>query len=312
MFPKISIIMATYSGGQYLSDQIKSILGQSYKEWQLTIRDDNSRDNTQDVIKEYTQRYPEKIKLVSDRDSNIGTSQNFLRLLNHADTDYVMFCDQDDIWLPDKIEITFNKMREIEEEFGVDIPVLIHTDLKVVDKNLDIVSNSFWKYQHLAPQKGKTLNRLLVQNAITGCTVMINKTLKGKIKLLPEQTIMYDWWISLAAAAFGKIDYVPRATILYRQHDSNNIGAKEWNLGYIMNMARLNRSNLKSILQKTQQQAKAFLDIFRDELTEKDIDSLNVYSTLDRQSFFIKRLNLIKYSFLKMGFLRNIKLFLFV
>jgi len=304
--------MATYNGDQYLSEQINSILRQSCKEWQLTIRDDNSRDNTRDIIKEYTQRYPEKIKLVSDGDDNIGASQNFLRLIGHTDTDYVMFCDQDDVWLPNKIEITFDKMKETEDKFGKNTPILIHTDSKVVDNNLNIISDSFWKFQHLKPQKGKSLNRLIVQNTITGNTVMINKTLKNKIKLLPEQTIMYDWWISLAAVAFGKIDYVPRATILYRQHDSNNIGAKEWSLGYIMNMARLNRSNFKSILQKTQLQAKAFLDIFRDELIEKDIDLLNVYSTLSRQSFFIKRLNLIKYSFLKMGFLRNIGLFLFV
>ncbi|MGB8225666.1 MAG: glycosyltransferase family 2 protein [Sedimentisphaerales bacterium] len=311
MSPKISIIMATYNGEQYLSEQIKSILEQSNKEWQLIIRDDNSEDNTNEVIKKYTQKYPENIKLASDRDSHIGTSQNFLHLLNHADIDYVMFCDQDDVWLPDKIEITFNKMRVIEEKFGAAMPALIHTDLKVVDKNLNIVSDSFWKFQHLFPQRGKTLNRLLVQNVITGGTVMINKALKNKIKLLPEQIIMYDWWISLVTAAFGKIDYVPKATVLYRQHDSNNIGAKKWSLSYIMNKARLNGSNFKSILQ-TQLQAKAFLDVFRDELTEKDIDLLNAYSTLSQQSFFIKRLNLIKYSFFKMGFLRNIGLFLFV
>lgn len=309
MSSKISIIMAAYNGGQYLSEQIKSILGQSYKEWQLIIRDDGSEDASLNIAKEYAQRYPEKIRLITDRDSNIGVSQNFLRLLSYADTDYIMFCDQDDVWLPDKIEITFNKMREIKEEFGADIPVLIHTDLKVVNKNLDIISDSFWKFQHLAPQKGKSLKRLLVQNVITGCTVMINKALKDKIKLLPEQTLMYDWWISLVAAAFGKIDYVPAETILYRQHDNNDIGAKEWSLGYIMNMLISSRSNLKTILQKTQLQAKAFLDVFRNELTENYIDLLNVYSTLDQQNFFIKRLNLIKYGFFKIGFMRNIGLF---
>lgn len=312
MFPEISIIMATYNGGQYLSEQIKSILRQSYKEWQLIIRDDGSGDTSLDVIKEYVRRYPEKIRLITDGDGNIGASQNFLRLLSHADTDYVMFCDQDDVWLPDKIEITFNKMREIEKEFGADIPVLIHTDLKVVDKNLDIISDSFWKFQHLEPQEGKSLNRLLVQNVITGCTVMINKGLKNKLKLLPEQTLMYDWWISLVAAAFGKIDYVSTATILYRQHDNNDVGAKEWRLRYIINMTGLGRGYLKTVLQKTYLQAGAFLNVFRDELTEKYVDLLNVYSTLGKQSFVTKRLNLIKYRFFKIGLLRNIGLFLAV
>ena len=275
MSPKISIIMATYNGEQYLSKQIKSILGQSYKEWQLIIRDDGSCDNTLDVIKEYAQKHPDIIKFITDKDGNVGASRNFLRLLSHAETDYVMFCDQDDIWLPDKIKITFDKIKEVEKKYGLNTPVLIHTDLKVVDKDLNVIANSFWKYQHLNPEKGKTLNRLLVQNVITGCTAMINKALKGKIKLLPEQTIMYDRWISLAAAAFGKIDYVPTATILYRQHDNNIIGVKAWNVRYVMKMLS-GMSSIKTTLQKTQMQAGAFLDVFRDELTEKYIDLLNV------------------------------------
>jgi glycosyltransferase involved in cell wall biosynthesis len=301
--------MATYNGEKYLSKQIKSILKQSHKEWQLIIRDDSSGDTSLGIIKDYVQHYPEKIRLITDEDGNIGVSQSFLRLLGHVDTDYVMFCDQDDVWLPDKIKITLEKMKECEEECGKNTPVLTHTNLKVVDENLNVISDSFWKFQRLDPQKGKRLNRLLVQNTVTGCTVMINNALKDKIKLLPEQTLMYDWWISLIAAAFGKISYVPTATILYRQHDNNDVGAKEWNLSYIMDMARSGRSNLKAFLQKTQLQAKAFLDIFKDELTEKHTDILNAYSILGQQNFLIKRLTLIKYRFFKIGLLRNIGLF---
>lgn len=309
MFPDISILMAAYNGGQYLSEQINSILGQSYTEWRLIIRDDGSSDNSLNMIKEYIRRYPENIRLITDKDGRIGTSQNFLRLLSYADTDYIMFCDQDDVWLPEKISITMDKMRTCQETWGETTPLLIHTDLKVVDASLGPVSKSLWKYQHLDPRQGLSLNRLIVQNVITGCTIMINKALKDKIKLLPEQTLMYDWWISLAAAALGKIDYVPTATLLYRQHDNNDVGAKEWGLHYIMKMAKLGRTHLKTVLQNTQSQAQAFLDLFRDELTNKHIDSLNTYSTLGQQSFFLKRLCLIKYGFLKTGLLRNIGLF---
>lgn len=312
MSPTISIILAVYNGGQYLSAQIESIFAQSYKNWQLIIRDDGSCDNTLDVVNEWAQRYPEKIRLITGGDWNIGVSQNFLSLLSYVDTDYVMFCDQDDVWLPDKIIITLEQAKETEKRYGVNMPVLIHTDLKVADKNLNVIACSFWKYQNLNPEKGRSLNRLLVQNVITGCTVMINKALREKIKLLPEQTIMYDWWIALIAAAFGKIDYVPTTTMLYRQHDKNDIGAKEWKLGYIMNMIRLKRSNLKLLLQKPQQQARAFLDIFREELTERHIGLLAVYSTLDQQSFSVKRLNLIKYRFFKIGLTKNIGLFLYI
>jgi glycosyltransferase involved in cell wall biosynthesis len=229
----ISIIIATYNGGRYLAEQIKSIVEQSYKDWHLLIRDDGSSDNTLSVINEYTRQYPDKIKLLTDNDGNIGASQNFLRLLSYADTEYVMFCDQDDKWLPDKIKITLDKIKVTEEKHGISNPLLIHTDLKVADENLNVISDSFWKYQQLNPEKGKTLNRLLMQNVITGCTVMINRALREKIKSFPQQTLMYDWWIALVASAFGNIDYISQATMLYRQHRENIVGAKAWNFDYV-------------------------------------------------------------------------------
>jgi len=311
MLPKISIIMSAYNGAEHLPQQISSILNQSYRDWQLFIRDDNSSDNTLDIIESYARRYPDKVNVIRDKKRNIGISKSFLSLLNYVESDYVMFCDQDDIWLPDKIKITFDKMRETEEKFGLSTPVLIHTDLKVVDKRLNIVSDSFWRYQHLNPEKGKTLNRLLVQNVVTGCTMMINRALKNKIRFFPKQAIMHDWWASLVAAAFGKIDYVPTSTILYKQHDNSSIGAKEWGMGYMMKMARP-RSGIKATLQKTRIQAGAFLDTFRNELTSEYLNLLDAYSTLDNQAFLIKRCNLIKYRFFKIGFFRNIGLFLTV
>jgi len=295
-----------------LSEQLESIFTQSRKDWQLIIRDDGSSDNTLNIINEYARQYTGIIKVIRDSDGNIGASQNFLRLLSHADTDYVMFCDQDDIWLPDKIKITFDKTKEIEKKYSKNTPVLIHTDLKVVDKDLNVITNSFWNYQHLNPEKGKTFNRLLVQNVITGSTVMINKALKNKIKLLPKQMLMHDWWTSLVAAAFGRIDYVPIATTLYRQHGNNAIGAKGWNMQYILKAAKSGKSEIKTALQKTQLQAKAFLDTYRDDLTDEYLTLLNVYSDLGRQNFFVKRLKIIRYNFFKIGFLRNVGLFLAV
>ena len=313
--------MAVYNGEKYLSEQINSILGQSYKEWQLLIRDDGSRDTSPDIIKDYARRYPDNIRLITDQDGNIGVSQNFLRLLDHADTDYVMFCDQDDIWLPDKIEAAFAKIEDMESQFGKETPVLVHSDLKVCDKNMNIIMDSLWKYQYLDPTKGVTLNRLLVQNVVTGLSVMINKSLKQLIHSIPKDAISYDWWISLAAAAFGKIGYIKFPTALYRQHENNAIGAKKWQVWFAAKTFLFGKDKMlgksaaalaNTILLKTQWQAKAFLDVFKNELTEKYIDLLNVYLTLDRQSFFVKRRNLIKYRFFKIGFLRNIGLFLTV
>jgi glycosyltransferase involved in cell wall biosynthesis len=306
MSPDISIIMAAHNGGQYLSEQIKSILGQSCKEWQLIIRDDGSCDSTPEVIHEYSQRYPENIRSVTDSDGKLGVSGNFFHLLRHADTEYIMFCDQDDIWLPDKIEITLNYMKACESAMGKHLPLLIHTDLKVVDQDARIISDSFWNYQHLAPQQGMQLNRLLVQNVVTGCTVMINRALKNKIQYMPKQALMHDWWIALAAAALGRIDYVPAATVLYRQHNKNNIGARKWGPGHVLKMASLGKTRLRTLIEKTQVQAAVFLDIFGNELTAQSREMLTVYSSMGQMNFFKKRICLVKYGFFKTGFLRNL------
>jgi glycosyltransferase involved in cell wall biosynthesis len=171
MFPEIAIIMAAYNGAAYLPQQLSSILEQTYREWRLFIRDDNSSDNTINIIEDYANRHTGKIRRIEVERGNVGIAQSFLLLLNDVESDYVMFCDQDDVWLPDKIKNTLNRMREIEERYGKTTPALIHTDLTVVAEDLRVLSDSLWDYQHLNPEKGKTLNRLLVQNVITGCTV---------------------------------------------------------------------------------------------------------------------------------------------
>ena len=306
---KILIIITTYNGEHYLSEQIASILKQSCEEWELIIRNDGSIDTTFELIRRYAHRYPDKIRVLSDQLGHIGISESFLQLLNASQADYVMFGDQDDVWLPNKIEVTLKKMKELEGRYGVDMPVLIHTDLKVADEGVNVVAESFWEYQYLNPKTSKSLNRLLTQNAVTGCTMMINKALKDKIKLIPEQAIAYDWWISLVAALFGKIDYVTSPTILYRQHDSNSIGAKEWGLKYINKMARLGRINLRAILLKTQMQAEALLEMYRQELSQEQVKLLIVYSTLNQQDIFMRRFNLLRFGFLKTGFRRNVGLF---
>ncbi|MCX5713490.1 MAG: glycosyltransferase family 2 protein [Candidatus Omnitrophica bacterium] len=309
-FSRVSIIMASYNGSRFLKEQIESILAQTYGDWLLIIRDDGSRDGTVSLIKEYLQKYPGKIKFLSDNDGHLGISGNFFRLISLADAPYIMFCDQDDVWLPDKIEATLDKMKKLEEASGADTALLVHTDLKVADEGLDVIAESFWRYQNLAPEKGKKLNRLLAQNVITGCATMINRALKEKIRLIPGEAISYDWWVSIVAAAFGKIGYIPKPTMLYRQHAGNNIGAKRWGLSYIKERITTGMGDLRETLLKTQRQAGAFLKIYGDELPPKSAETLTVYSNLGRQNLIVKRLDLIRYRFFKIGFQRNIGLFL--
>ena len=143
----IVILLSTYNGEKYIKQQLDSLFSQTYKDFEIIVRDDKSMDNTLEILKSFD------IKLV-DSTQNLGAKKSFASLLEYAiqnsDAEYFMFCDQDDIWEKDKIEKTLKKMEEMGSEFG-NVPLLVHTDLKVVDEKLNILSASMWKYQNINP-----------------------------------------------------------------------------------------------------------------------------------------------------------------
>ena len=227
----VAICLATYNGERYLSEQLDSILAQTYQNFHLFIRDDHSKDGTVSILEKYSENHPDKITVINDPNLSGGSSQkNFASILNWVkkqfNFEYFMFSDQDDFWLPNKIQISLEKIRKIEKNF--DGPVLIHTDLRVVDKDLKTLGESFFAYRALDPSK-HDLRHLLIQNNITGCTMLWNKKLNDIVDISSDEVAMHDWWMALVACCFGKIDYVNEPTILYRQHGDNVVGATNVN-----------------------------------------------------------------------------------
>ncbi len=222
----IDILLATYNGEKYLSQQIDSIIAQTCKDWQLLIRDDLSTDNTVNIIKSYTRRHPDKIRLIEDNKGHLGLARNFEALLESAQSEFIMFCDQDDIWLPNKIELTLNTMKAARQTWP-NAPLLVHTDLKVVDETLKPIAESFWKLNRISPESDCQLKKIIYQNIVTGCTVMINKKAKEISMPFPPEASIHDWWIALNVVKYGKILHMAMPTVLYRQHTANLIGAKK-------------------------------------------------------------------------------------
>lgn len=219
--------MAVYNGDKYLAQQIDSILAQTFTEWKLIICDDNSSDKSFDIIEKYRNMYPNKITAYRNNVSSGSAQANFMSMLKYSETEYTMFSDQDDIWLPNKLDLTIAKMHQMETKYG-NIPLLVHTDMTVVDSELQELSHSFMKYSGLNPRK-RDFNHLLVQNNISGCTMMINRAVLNLVNgVPPTNMIMHDWWIGLTASAFGKVDYIEKSTSLYRQHKNNELGAKHY------------------------------------------------------------------------------------
>jgi len=306
----IDILLATYNGDSYLDEQINSLLNQEFSDWRLLARDDCSNDGTAELLESYADRYSERVTVLPNHGSNLGPRGNFFELMQNADADYIMLCDQDDVWMPGKIARTLEKMRQMESEYGRDKPLLVHTDFKVVDENLNVLADSGWRYQKTDPYRGASINRLLVQNVATGCTVMINRALRDLALPAPPEAIMHDWWLALVAGTFGRIGYVSGPLLLYRQHSVNIVGAKSWGAVRFLKQV-VSLEDVRSALLKTQRQASAFLERYKTTLTSQNRQIVQAFSQLGDKGFFGKRVCLLRYGFFHAGFLRKVGMFLF-
>ncbi len=303
----VTILLSTYNGEKNLKEQLDSLRNQTYKNIKIVARDDSSTDNSLGVLKAYDIE-------VMPQDENLGPSGSFAALLEYAlksDSSYFMFCDQDDVWEEEKIEKTLIKMRELESKFG-DIPLLVHTDLEVVDEDLETLDKSFWHFEHINPNVN-AFSRLLIQNTITGCTVMINRKLAELAMPISSNAIMHDWWLGLVASQFGKIDYMDKALIKYRQHGGNSIGAKGFNyFSVFLKFYKIfykNELYLKH-LHVNIKQAESFLERYRDDLDDSTVEMLEEFVDIELKSFWQKRKIVLKYKLLKQGFIRNLGLLL--
>lgn len=296
----VALILSTYNGERYLWEQLDSLFSQTYTNFDIIARDDLSSDSTLKILGNYN------VDILYSKE-NLGAKKSFAEILNYVvlnkNSSYFLFCDQDDIWKEDKVEKTLIKMKELEQRFG-DIPLLVHTNLEIVDEELRSIDRSFADFQKINLNKSE-FNGLLMQNVITGCTMMINKRLAQKCLPMPSEAIMHDWWIGLVASKFGKIGYIDEATVQYRQHGNNAIGAKSFSIGFVF------ESIFKKItLDANIAQARGFLEKFQSELNDETLKMLKEFAEIEQKTWWQKRKLLWKYKLLKHGIIRNIGLFL--
>lgn len=215
---KLYILLATYNGNKYIAEQLDSLLCQTYTDFHILISDDGSNDSTVSIINHYCETY-KKIKLLPPKNKKMGVCGNFEYLLENADdADYIMFCDQDDIWQPDKVLLAMASMKKEETLHTNQTPILVYSNMQYVSSDLTSIS-----YLSICVEQ-KNKPTLLVQNYIYGCTMLLNKCLYLLLLPISKNADNHDAWTSLVACMTGKIVYIPDKTILYRQHDSNASG----------------------------------------------------------------------------------------
>ena len=216
---KVNILMSTYNGQQFLTEQIRSIQDQSYTDWTLFIRDDGSSDNTKEILKDF-ERQDSRIHLIdSDKSDNLGVIKSFHKLVNHDRADYYFFSDQDDVWLLNKLELSLKEA----QNYLADLPLMVYMDLKVVNQDLEIMTESMVKSQ--SHHANTELVQELTENTVTGGVAMINHAL-AEMWQETDDILMHDWYLALLASAFGNLVFIDQPGELYRQHSDNVLGAR--------------------------------------------------------------------------------------
>ncbi|SYX86444.1 glycosyltransferase family 2 protein [Paenibacillus alvei] len=219
---KVQILLSTYNGEKFLAEQLDSLLQQTYSKLLIAIRDDGSTDQTKNIIQEYTKKYPDKIKFYCEK--NTGVIPSFFKLLSDyilEEADYVCFCDQDDVWMPEKLERAIKSL----ERSSKDIPMMYVTSTQMVTEALEPLN--VWPP---VPRRQPTFYNALIENIAVGATIMMNRSAVHKLQShMPnlEKIVMHDWWTYLVISAFGNVIYDEVPSIYYRQHQSNVIGGQK-------------------------------------------------------------------------------------
>lgn len=287
---KVNILMSTYNGQRFLSEQICSIQEQTYRDWTLLIRDDGSSDQTREIIREFV-RQDSRIQFIdADTNDNLGVIKSFHRLVHYDVADYYFFSDQDDVWLPNKLEVSLKKA----QTYPVDLPLMIYMDLKVVSQDLEIMTESMIRSQ--SHHANTELVQELTENTVTGGVSMINHCL-AKMWQETEGILMHDWYLALLASAFGKLSFIDQPGELYRQHSDNVLGArtlskrlKKW-----FRPHRLFRAYW-DLIKKSQQQASHLLKM---PLSQSNRELIEAFVTIMDKPMFERYQTLKKYGLKK-------------
>lgn len=301
MGPLVDVLLATFNGGKYLKEQLASLACQTFTGWRLIVRDDLSEDSTKDILSQFAALYPGKV-IILESSERLGVVRNFNALLQASSAPYIAFCDQDDVWDKDKLEIQLNALQKAELAHGASMPLLLHSDLRLVDQYLSPIAPSFWQFSRLFPHNTLTINKLLTQNVVTGCACIFNRALASAALPIPQETLMHDWWLALVAGALGKILIIDKATISYRQHGKNTLGAVKF-----CSMPHLKKAwgRLQEMSDKKWVQAKIFQERYASCLLPPERDALAAYLSLRDKGWFRSRIDIIRHGFMKQGLLRK-------
>ena len=217
----ISIALATYNGELFLNEQMESLINQTITEYEIVICDDNSTDSTYKILLEYKSKY--SFVKVFRNERNLGFKKNFEKIIGLCSGNYIAFCDQDDIWTSDHLEIL---LKTIENNY------FVGANSELIDQsgnrlNLSLMNT---KKQTYIPSSAEYKRTLCYSNIFQGACSMGRTEFLKKCLPIPENVKYHDWWFALIASMDDKIVYSKNVVLFYRQHENNVTRNNKFNL----------------------------------------------------------------------------------
>lgn len=277
---RVDILVATCNGEKYVKEQIDSILNQTYENIRVIVSDDRSDDSTPKILKEIAKS--DKRVILNLQKDRLGVINNFEFLLKQVKSNFYMFSDQDDFWLPNKVE----KMMERQKQEDAD---LVFGDLEVVNENLETMYPSYGDYMLLNRKIKKCINSYefnYLYNCVTGCTILGKTSMLDKILPLPNTSkyVLHDHWIGIITGIYGKVAYVEETYIKYRQHGNNQVGTDKISHKF------KKFSDVRELFLKIKIEIfQTFVDNndrFPKEIQEKNTKALNYFKMLKNKKYF--------------------------
>lgn len=325
----VTVLLCTYNGAAYVRAQLQSILDQTVQDLHVVVSDDGSTDETLSIVEAMAAAHPGRITILRQDPPTGSAQRHFLKLLverAYDAADYIMLSDQDDVWLPEKVEKTLARMQADEAACRAageaNASILVHCDSRIVDRALREIAPSFVAYQKMTPSRCQ-LQQLLVQNNVVGGALMMNRALAERITEIPAHCVMHDQWIALIASAFGHIDFVPESLYLYRQHGDNVLGAgKGSRIMEILGRFGIGRKDGKTkaemdahsqnVYREMFLQAECFRSCFDAELSVQQKHLLDKFTAIPKQNRLGKICTILRYGFTYNLFHRTVGECLFI
>ncbi|MEZ5447706.1 MAG: glycosyltransferase family 2 protein [Thiolinea sp.] len=300
---QVQVLLSTWNGEHWLAELLESLERQSFTDWELLVRDDGSQDQTGKLLLEWQQAHPERVRQCSMDGVHLGSTGSFSRLVRLSDAPFLMFCDQDDVWFPEKIEMEYAAMQEMVAQYGDELPLLVHADLALVNAHKTLMAPSFWRMRGFDVNQGK--QDYLLTNTVTGCAAMFNRAAAKLAFPVPDGVQYHDRWLALVCAWFGKVCPLEQPLLFYRQHDYNQLGAGQKNYAHVAT------ASIPQRIETWSRQAEIFLRRFGERLEPQDYRLVEALADLQPLRGWERRRHILHHRLFKQGVLANLALLWF-